>query len=174
MRRVVVNIETTGVDPDEEHRIVELAAVELNGGRRSVRSLHTYINPMRLIEPYAAAIHGVTDEFLTDAPTFADIAEEFVSFIRGAEFVAHNAEFPLGFINSELERLGHEPIEVLCSGVTDTLQLARSIRLNLKNDLDTLCKDLRIKPSRPGLMGAALDADLLATIYLKFLHRHLH
>lgn len=165
-RKVVVDVEASGIDPAEGHRVIELAAVELIDGRFTGRSIHAYLNPKRSIDPGAQAVHGLTEEFLEDAPEFGEIAEIFVKFVRGAELIVHNANFHLGFLNAELGLVGVDPLEKLCADVVDTLQLARTLRPGKKNSLDVLCKDLKIKKPRGRLIGAELDANLIASVYL--------
>jgi len=165
-RKIVLDTETTGLDPRQGHRIVEIACIELLNRRLTGHYLHKYINPEREIDAGAQAVHGITLEFLADKPKFADIAEEFIDFVRGAELIIHNAPFDLGFLNAELDRLGMVPIETICNGVTDTLKLARERYPGKRNNLDALCERYAINNSHRTLHGALLDTELLSEVYL--------
>ena len=166
MRQIVLDTETTGLEHRLGHRVIEIGCVELVGRKLTNRRFHQYINPERQIEAGAQAVHGLTNEFLQDKPRFAEIAAEFLDFIRGAELVIHNAAFDLGFLNNELEILGQEPLSTVCGEVIDTLQLARELRPGRKNSLDALCSEFAIDNSGRQLHGALLDAELLAEVYL--------
>ena len=166
MRQIVLDTETTGLEHRHGHRVIEIGCVELVGRKLTNRRFHQYINPERQIEAGAQAVHGLTNEFLHDKPRFAEIAAEFVDFIRGAELVIHNAAFDLGFLNSELDLLGQEPLSSVCGEVIDTLRLARELRPGRKNSLDALCSEYAIDNSGRQLHGALLDAELLAEVYL--------
>ena len=166
-RQVVIAIEASGLDPSEGHRVIELAAVEIQNGKITGRAMHSYINPKRDIDLAAQAVHGLTEEFLEQAPEFGEVAKHFLGFIDGAELLAHNVPFHVGFLNSELKHLGLKPIEAYCANVVDTLQLAKSQRPGMKNGLNVLCKDLKIKKPRNRLIGAELDANLIASVYLR-------
>lgn len=166
MRKIILDTETTGLDFRTGDRIVEIGCVEMIGRRLSGVRFHTYINPEREIPPGATAIHGLTSEFLADKPKFASIAAEFVDFVRGAEIVIHNAAFDVGFLNNELGLMQLESIEHLCSGVIDTLRMAREMRPGKKNSLDALCSEFGIDNTSRTLHGALLDAELLAEVYL--------
>lgn len=167
MREVVLDTETTGIDPREGHRIIEIGCVELVGRRLTGRHYHVYLNPDREVEEGAIAVHGITNEFLADKPRFADVVDDFMGFIRGARLVIHNAAFDVGFIDSELHRLnaGHGKTHDHCS-VLDTLQLARDRHPGQRNSLDALCKRYGVDNSQRDLHGALLDAEILADVYL--------
>ena len=166
MRQIVLDTETTGLEHRHGHRVIEIGCVELVGRKLTNRRFHQYINPDRQIEAGAQAVHGLTNEFLQDKPKFAEIAAEFLDFIRGAELVIHNAAFDLGFLNNELELLGQEQVGTICGEVIDTLRLARELRPGRKNSLDALCSEYAIDNSGRQLHGALLDAELLAEVYL--------
>ncbi len=166
MRQIVLDTETTGLEPALGHRIIEIAAVELVNRRLTGNHFHRYLNPEREIDEGAQQVHGLTLEFLAEKPRFADIAEEFLAFIRGAELIIHNAAFDLGFLNHELALLGLEPVESHCVGVVDTLRMAREMHPGQKNNLDALCKRYGVDNSNRTLHGALLDAELLADVYL--------
>jgi DNA polymerase-3 subunit epsilon len=166
MRKIVLDTETTGLDFRNGDRIVEIGCVELNGRQLTGQRFHAYINPERIIDPGAIAIHGLTNEFLADKPRFGDIAADFMEFVRGAELVIHNAAFDVGFLNNELGLLQHEGIDRLCSDVTDTLRMARELRPGKKNNLNALCSEFGVDNSGRQLHGALLDAELLAEVYL--------
>ena len=165
MRRIVLDTETTGLEPAEGHRIIELACLELHGRRPSGRHFHRYVNPERAIDFAASEVHGLTLEDLADKPRFADIADEFLEFVEGSELLIHNAAFDVGFLNSELERLGRPRLETVCT-VSDTLELAREMHPGKRNSLDALCERYEIDHSKRTLHGALLDAQLLADVWL--------
>lgn len=166
MRKIVLDTETTGLDCRTGDRIVEIGCVELMGRQLTGQRFHAYLNPERAIDAGAIAIHGLTNEFLADKPTFAAIAAEFTDFVRGAELVIHNAAFDVGFLNNELGLLQHESIEQICSEVIDTLRMARDLRPGKKNNLNALCSEFGVDNSGRQLHGALLDAELLAEVYL--------
>ncbi len=165
-RKIVLDTETTGLDPRQGHRIIEIACLEVVNRRLTGHHLHKYVNPERDIDVGAQAVHGITIEFLADKPKFADIVEEFLNFVRGAELIIHNAPFDLGFLNAELDRLGMVPIETVCHGVTDTLRMARERYPGKRNNLDALCERYEIDKSQRTLHGALIDTELLAEVYL--------
>ncbi|GGI96343.1 DNA polymerase III subunit epsilon [Halopseudomonas pertucinogena] len=167
MREVVLDTETTGIEVREGHRIIEIGCVELIGRRLTGRHFHVYINPEREVEAGAFEIHGISNEFLADKPLFADVADEFMEFIRGAQLVIHNAPFDVGFINAELALLGrgHGTVADHCK-VLDTLALARHRHPGQRNTLDALCKRYAVDNSQRDLHGALLDAEILADLYL--------
>jgi DNA polymerase III subunit epsilon len=167
MRQVVLDIETTGLEPEKGHRIIEIGCVEIVDRRITDRRYHRYLWPDREIEQGALAVHGITLEFLERSPRFGDIVEEFLEFIQGAELIIHNAPFDVGFINHEMNRLG-PPWGTLGDDhtVLDTLVLARRLHPGQKNSLDALCKRYRIDNIHRDLHGALLDAELLAALYL--------
>jgi len=166
MRQIVLDTETTGLDPRQGHRIIEVACIEMVNRRLTGHHLHKYINPERDIDEGAQAVHGISLEFLADKPKFADIADEFLEFINGAELIIHNAAFDIGFLNAELRRLDRVPVETLCSGVTDTLKMAKELHPGKRNSLDALCERYEIDNSSRTLHGALLDTELLADVYL--------
>ena len=166
MRRIVLDTETTGLDPRQGHRIIEVAAIELSGRTITQRNFHRYINPEREIDAGAAEVHGLTLERLQDEPKFTEIAPALVEFIRGAELVIHNAPFDIGFLNMEFSQAGLPPVAELCPGVIDTLKLAKELHPGKKNNLDALCDRYQVDNSRRTLHGALLDTELLAEVYL--------
>nr|MBL8411412.1 DNA polymerase III subunit epsilon [Dechloromonas sp.] len=166
MRQIFLDTETTGLDPRQGHRIIEVACVEMVNRRLTGRHLHKYTNPEREIDEGAQAVHGITLEFLADKPKFADIVDEFLEFINGAELIIHNAPFDIGFLNAELRRLDRVPVETICSGVTDTLKMAKELHPGKRNSLDALCERYEIDNSTRTLHGALLDTELLADVFL--------
>jgi len=162
MRKIVVDTETTGLDPKQGHRIIELAAIELEGRKVSLRRFHRYLNPEREIEAGAVAVHGLTYERLQNEAKFADIASSFLEFIEGAELIIHNAPFDIGFLNNELELIGQPPLQ---NAVLDTLKIAREMHPGKKNSLDALCGRYAIDNAHRSLHGALLDTELLAEVY---------
>ena len=165
-RQVVLDTETTGLEPELGHRVVELGAVELKNRRATGRHFHYYINPERESEEAALRVHGISNEFLLDKPKFAEIAAQFLDYVQGAELIIHNAAFDVAFLDHELARLDLPPIGKVCSIVTDTLRLARDLHPGKKNSLDALCERYQIDNSSRTLHGALLDAQLLAEAYL--------
>lgn len=165
MRQIVLDTETTGLEPQQGHRIIEIGCVEVIDRKLTGRHFHQYINPEREVEEGAIEVHGITNEFLADKPVFKAIAEEFWEFIRGAELVIHNAPFDVGFINHEFGMLARKPLATEC-GVLDTLALARQKHPGQKNSLDALCKRYGVDNSQRDLHGALLDAEILADVYL--------
>ncbi len=163
MRKVVLDTETTGLDPRQGHRIIEVAAIELDGRKVSSRSFHRYVNPEREIDDGAAAVHGLTLDRLQDEPKFAEIIPALLEFIDGAELIIHNAPFDMGFLNAELALAGLPP---LSNPVTDTLKVAKELHPGKKNNLDALCDRYQIDNSHRTLHGALLDTELLAEVYL--------
>lgn len=167
MRQVVLDTETTGLDAESGHRIIEVGCVELNERVYTGRTLHRYINPKREIEAGARDVHGISNEQLADAPLFEDIADELREFITGAELIIHNAPFDVGFLDAEFRRLdpAHGSVEEWGS-VLDTLVLARERYPGQANSLDALCRRLEVDNSGREYHGALLDAQLLAEVYL--------
>ena len=167
MRQIVLDTETTGLEPSQGHRIIEIGCVELIGRKLTGRHYHQYINPQREIDDGAAEVHGITSEFLADKPVFADIADEFLEFIAGAELIIHNAPFDIGFLNHEFKLLdkGHPKVSAIC-GVIDTIVMARKKHPGQKNNLDALCKRYGVDNSQRDLHGALLDSEILADVYL--------
>lgn len=167
MRQVVLDTETTGLEPSQGHRIIEIGALELVDRQLTGRQFHAYINPERDIEEGALEVHGITEEFLEDKPRFAEIADDLLSFARGAELVIHNAPFDIGFIDSELTLTGHACASITdVATVLDTLELARDLHPGQRNNLDALCKRYDVDNSSRTLHGALLDAEILADVYL--------
>lgn len=166
MRRVILDTETTGLDFRTGDRVIEIGCVEMIGRKLTGTRFHRYINPAREIDAGAVAVHGLTAEFLADKPRFADIAAEFIEFVRDAELVIHNAAFDVGFLNNELALIEKESIDQLCGGVIDTLRMARELRPGKKNNLNALCSEFGVDNSSRQLHGALLDAELLAEVYL--------
>jgi DNA polymerase-3 subunit epsilon len=166
MRQIVLDTETTGLEPQEGHRIIEIGCLELIDRRLSGRQFHRYINPERPVESDALNVHGLSDEFLADKPRFEEIAGEFMDFIRGAELLIHNASFDVGFLDSELARLEGEPKVADMAEVLDTLMLARDLHPGQRNSLDALCRRYEVDNSNRTLHGALLDSELLAEVYL--------
>ncbi|HOB63407.1 MAG TPA: DNA polymerase III subunit epsilon [Candidatus Competibacteraceae bacterium] len=166
-RQVVLDTETTGLDPAQGHRVIEIGCIELLNRRLTGQHFHVYLQPDRRIDAEAIKIHGITNEFLADQPRFAEVAEEFLDFVRDAELIIHNAAFDLNFLNHELRRCGRgQPsLEQLCT-VEDTLLLARQRHPGQRNSLDALCKRYAIDNSQRTLHGALLDAEILADVYL--------
>lgn len=165
MRRIVLDTETTGLEPGEGHRIIEVAALELHDRRATGRHFHRYVNPERAIDFAATEVHGLTVEDLADKPRFGDIADELLDFVAGAELLIHNADFDVAFLNAELERAGRPRIESVCT-VADTLAFARDLHPGKKNSLDALCERYAVDHSRRTLHGALLDAQLLADVWI--------
>ena len=167
MRQIILDTETTGIDPKQGHRIVEIGCVEMIDRKLTGNHFHVYINPERVVEQEVVNVHGLTNEFLADKPVFREIADDFLAFIRGAELIIHNAPFDLGFINHEFALLRHGfPTVENCCGVLDTLVLARKKHPGQKNNLDALCKRYFIDNSSRTLHGALLDSEILAEVYL--------
>jgi DNA polymerase-3 subunit epsilon len=167
MRQIVLDTETTGLEPAAGHRIIEIGCVELVNRRPTQNRFHRYVNPEREVERGALEVHGIENDFLATQPRFADIAREFVEFVSGAELVIHNADFDIEFLNHELKRLPDMPGEIRerC-GVLDTLALARRMHPGQRNSLDALAKRYNVDNSKRELHGALLDAQILADIYL--------
>lgn len=166
-RQLILDTETTGINPKEGHRIIEIGCVELVNRRFTGNNFHVYINPERIIDAEAVAVHGITNERLKDEPRFRDIAQSFYQYIQGAELVIHNAAFDVGFINHEFSMLRPQlpPVEQYCT-ILDTLMLARELHPGQKNNLDALCRRYDINNSHRTLHGALLDAEILADVYL--------
>ena len=167
MRQVILDTETTGLEPELGHRIIEIGCIEVVSRRRTGRVFHRYLCPDRDIDPGALQVHGITLEFLQGQPRFADVAHEWLEFVRDAELVIHNAPFDVAFLDAELGRLPEPPGRVaeLCQ-VLDTLALARQLHPGQRNSLDALCKRYSVDNSQRDLHGALLDADLLLEVYL--------
>jgi len=172
MRQIVLDTETTGLVPQEGHRIIEVGAIEIVNRRPTGRTYHQYLNPDREIDAGAVEIHGITNAMLADKPRFGDVALALIEFIDGAELVIHNAPFDVGFLNAEFAHalsagvaLPGRQVEDFCT-VLDTLKLARSLHPGQKNNLDALCRRYSIDNSRRAMHGALLDAEILVDVYL--------
>ncbi len=165
-RQIVLDTETTGLNPRLGNRIIEIGCVELVNRKLTGNNFHYYINPERDSEEGALAVHGLTTEFLSDKPKFAQIVDEFITFVQGAELVIHNAPFDMGFLNAEFERLGLSKLEDYVVGVVDTLVQAKELHPGKRNSLDALCDRYEISNSHRKLHGALLDAELLADVFL--------
>src|SRR5690606_27105364 len=166
MRQIILDTETTGLNARSGDRIIEIGCVELLNRQLTGNNYHRYINPERDSEEGALAVHGLTTEFLSDKPKFAEIAGEFLDFVKDAELIIHNAPFDLGFLDMELERLGLPPLEKHVRGVTDTLVMAKQMYPGKRNSLDALCDRYEISNAHRTLHGALLDSELLAEVYL--------
>ena len=167
MRQIVLDTETTGIDPAQGHRIIEIGGVELIDRKFTGNHFHEYIQPEREVPDEAIEIHGITNQFLQGKPVFSEVAQAFFEYIRGAELVIHNAPFDMGFLNHEYRLLRSDihPLQDHCS-VLDTLQMARQKHPGQKNSLDALCKRYGIDNSHRALHGALLDSEILADVYL--------
>ena len=167
MRQIVLDTETTGLEPAAGHRVIEIGCVEIVNRRPTQNRFHRYINPEREDDRGALEVHGIENEFLATQPKFAEVAREFLEFVQGAELVIHNADFDVEFLNHELRRLPGVPGEIRsCCGVLDTLALARRLHPGQRNSLDALAKRYSVDNSKRELHGALLDAQILADIYL--------
>ena len=165
MRQIVLDTETTGLEVEHQHRVVEIGCVELLHRRLSGRTFHRYLNPERDIDEGAQQVHGLSREQLSTEPTFAEVQSEFLDFVRDAELIIHNAPFDVAFLNAELNRQGASPITDCCR-VLDTLALARQMHPGQRNSLDALCKRYAVDNSHREYHGALLDARILAEVYL--------
>ena len=167
MRQIVLDTETTGLDPNQGHRIIEIGCVEIKNRRLTGERFQVYLNPERDIDDGAIQVHGLTMDFLSDKAKFAEIRSQFIQFIKGAELIIHNAPFDVGFIDHELKRLNKESetVENICT-IHDTLVFARNKHPGQRNNLDALCKRYEIRNSHRDLHGALLDAEILAEVYL--------
>ena len=167
MRQIVLDTETTGLEPEQGHRIIEIGCVEMVNRRLTGRTFQYYLNPERDIDPGAQEVHGLSAEFLSDKPKFSEVADEFLEFVADGELVIHNAPFDIGFLDAELGRLNRGAVLIsdLCP-VLDTLVLAREMHPGQRNSLDALCRRYQVDNSRRELHGALLDARILAEVYL--------
>ena len=167
MRQIVLDTETTGLEPKQGHRIIEIGCVELIDRRLTGNNFHQYIQPDREIDEGAIEVHGITPEFLADKPRFEDVVDDFISYVEGAELIIHNAPFDVGFLNAELGKVGREDglLEQICT-ITDTLAMARKKHPGQRNSLDALCRRYEIDNSQRQLHGALLDSEILADVYL--------
>ncbi|MCC6879328.1 MAG: DNA polymerase III subunit epsilon [Rhodocyclaceae bacterium] len=166
MRQIVLDTETTGLDHRMGDRIIEIGCVELLNRKLTGQRFHRYINPEREVEAGALAVHGLSNEFLQDKPRFGEIVAAFLDFIRGAELIIHNAAFDTGFLDNELALQQQAPLGRICTGIVDTLKMARELHPGRRNSLDALCERYAIDNSGRTLHGALLDAELLAEVYL--------
>jgi DNA polymerase-3 subunit epsilon len=166
MHRIVLDTETTGLDFRTGDRVVEIGCIEMFDRQRTGRKFHAWLNPGREVGAGAVAIHGLTTEFLSDKPSFLEVADEFIEFVQGAELIIHNAPFDTGFLNNELALTGRPRLNEFCPVVIDTLLLARNQRPGRKNNLDALCVEFGIDNSARQLHGALRDAELLADVWL--------
>jgi DNA polymerase-3 subunit epsilon len=172
MRQIVLDTETTGLEPQEGHRIIEIGCVELVNRKLTGKRYHVYINPDRIIDQGAVAVHGLDNAFLKDKPLFGHIVADFISFVDNAELIIHNAPFDVGFINAELRRLEETKLPADKRGISDycrildTLALAKKKHPGQRNSLDALCKRYNVSNSHRELHGALLDAEILAEVYL--------
>jgi len=166
MKKIFLDTETTGLDPNQGHRIIEIAAVEMINRQLSNNQFHVYINPEREIDEAAQEVHGLTLDFLSDKALFQDIAQDFIDFIADSELIIHNAPFDLGFINMELGRIKKGEVDDYVEKVTDTLAMARELRPGQRNNLDALCRHYGVDNSQRNLHGALLDSLLLSEVYI--------
>jgi DNA polymerase-3 subunit epsilon len=166
-RQIVLDTETTGLSPQDGHRVIEVGCVELLNRRFTGNNFHAYINPERQIDAGAMRVHGISNEFLKDKPRFAALIDGFIDYIRGAELIIHNASFDVGFLNNEFKLTGphYQTIEKH-TAILDTLTYARRLHPGQKNSLDALCKRYNVNNANRQLHGALLDAELLAHVYL--------
>lgn len=167
MRQIVLDTETTGLVPEEGHRIIEVGCVELKDRLLTGNRFHVYVNPKREVDAGAAEVHGLTNEFLADKPAFSDVVDDLLAFVGGSELIIHNAPFDVAFLNHELRLLDERRGEIAdyCS-VTDTLMMAKKKHPGQRNSLDALCKRYGVDNSHRDLHGALLDAEILAQVYL--------
>jgi len=168
IRQIVLDTETTGLEPSQGHKIIEIGCVEMINRRLTGNNYHQYLQPDREIDEGAQAVHGISNESLADKPRFLDIIKDFIEYLDGAELIIHNAPFDVGFIDHEFKLAGAEygKVSTYC-GVIDTLVMARKMRPGKKNNLDVLCKEYEVNNARRELHGALLDAELLSEVYLR-------
>ena len=168
VRQIVLDTETTGLEPEQGHRIIEIGCVEMMERRLTGNNFHQYLQPDRQIDAAAIEVHGITNEFLADKPRFQEVARDFLEYVRGAELIIHNAPFDVGFLDHELAMTPDAPVKIadLCQ-VTDTLVMAKRMHPGQRNSLDALCKRYAIDNSHRELHGALLDAEILADVYLR-------
>ena len=167
-RQIVLDTETTGLEPSQGHKVIEIGCVEMINRRLTGNNYHQYLQPDREIDEGAQAVHGISNEFLADKPRFLDIVKDLIEYLDGAELIIHNAPFDVGFIDHEFKLAGAEygKVSTYCS-VIDTLVMARKMRPGKKNNLDVLCKEYEVNNARRELHGALLDAELLSEVYLR-------
>ena len=166
MRQIFLDTETTGLDPNQGHRVIEIGAIEMNNRQLTKNHYHTYLNPKRNIDQAAQDVHGITAEFLQDKPLFKDVASDFINFIKGSEIIIHNAPFDVGFLNMELGKINLDKLESYSTSIFDTLKLAKEIRPGQRNNLDALCKAYDVDNTSRAFHGALLDAQLLGDVYI--------
>lgn len=166
MRQIVLDTETTGLSAENGDRIIEIGCVELINRRLTGNNLHHYLNPERDSHEDALRVHGISNEFLRDKPKFAEVVEQVMTYLEGAEIIIHNAAFDVGFLNKELELCGRPMFTQWVSGITDTLAMAKAMYPGKRNSLDALCDRLGVDNSNRTLHGALLDAELLADVYI--------
>ncbi|MCU9956507.1 DNA polymerase III subunit epsilon [Burkholderia sp. BKH01] len=166
MRQIILDTETTGLNARTGDRLIEIGCVELLNRRLTGNNLHFYVNPERDSDPGALAVHGLTTEFLSDKPKFAEVASQILDFVKDAELIIHNAPFDLGFLDAEFSRLDLPPFTEHCGGVIDTLVQAKQMFPGKRNSLDALCDRFGISNAHRTLHGALLDSELLAEVYL--------
>ncbi|MGS0893305.1 DNA polymerase III subunit epsilon [Burkholderia stagnalis] len=166
MRQIILDTETTGLNPRTGDRLIEIGCVELLNRRLTGNNLHLYVNPERDSDPGALAVHGLTTEFLSDKPKFAEVVDQIRDFVKDAELIIHNAPFDLGFLDAEFARLDLPPFTQHCGGVIDTLVQAKQMFPGKRNSLDALCDRFGISNAHRTLHGALLDSELLAEVYL--------
>jgi len=169
MRQIVLDTETTGLEPSQGHRIIEIGCVELINRKLTGNNYHQYLQPDREIDDAAIEVHGITNEFLQDKPRFVDVAQDFIEYVRGAELIIHNAPFDVGFLNHEFALINGKgeatTIDSLCK-ITDTLKMARTMHPGQKNNLDALCSRYEVDNTQRTLHGALLDSEILADVYM--------
>jgi DNA polymerase-3 subunit epsilon len=166
MRQIFLDTETTGLSAENGDRVIEIGCVELLHRKLTGNNLHFYLNPERDSHEDALRVHGITNEFLKDKPKFAEVVDQFLEYIEGAEIIIHNAPFDIGFLNKELELQGRKPFTTYVDGITDTLVMAKEMFPGKRNSLDSLCDRLEVDNSGRTLHGALLDAELLADVYI--------
>lgn len=166
MRQLILDTETTGLDPEDGHRIIEFAALEVVNRELTGNKLHLYINPERLIDPEATKIHGITDDQVKNQPTFAAVAKDIINFMQDSELIIHNAKFDIGFLDYQLNKLGYDKTSAYIMGVVDTLIMARRKFPGAKNSLDALCDRFNISRAHRDYHGALIDCRLLLDVYL--------
>mgnify|MGYP000924627267 CR=1 FL=1 len=168
IRQIVLDTETTGLDPRQGHKMIEVGCIELLDRKLTGKNLHFYVNPKREIDAGAIAVHGITNEFLEDKPVFSDIAKDLLTFLKGSEVIIHNAPFDVGFLDNEFVDCidGYKTLTDYCE-VFDTLVQARQLHPGQRNDLDSLCKRYEVDNSNRDLHGGLLDAEILADVYLR-------
>jgi DNA polymerase-3 subunit epsilon len=167
MRQIFLDTETTGLSPDNGHRLIEIGCLEMVNRRLTGNHLHLYVNPERPSSEDAVKVHGISDEFLADKPRFGEVAEQLLAYVAGAEIIIHNAAFDVGFLDAELKRIGRDGFRKHVAKVTDSLLMAREMFPGKSNSLDALCRRLEVDNTQRTLHGALLDAGLLAEVYVR-------